>query len=98
MNTMSLLSKSSKKKKGGLLSMIGVNSKPAPTHKDLKLEERNEMLKKAWEWLRSRIDGGINDYYRCGNFQKLEEIVERPALDSLKQELMRLRTANILWQ
>ena len=83
---------------GGILSAIGITTEPAATEADKKKAEREEQIKAAWWYLRNRIDGAIHDYYKTGTFSKLEQFVERPALDLFKQELHSLRAANIFWQ
>ena len=84
--------------RGGFLSALGVKTEPVATVADKKVAEREEQIKVAWKYLRSRIDLAIHEYYRSGTFEKLEEFVERPALDALKQELHALRSENIFWQ
>lgn len=99
---MAMFKKSSKpndpKKKGGILGALGIQTEAVPTESDHRDKDREKNIRLAWKYLRSRIDLSIHEYYRSGKFTKLEEFVERPALDALRQELHTLRSENIFWQ
>jgi hypothetical protein len=85
------------KKKGGVLGALGIQTEAVPTEQDKQTVEREKNIILAWQFLRTRIDVATHDYYRTGNFSKMEEFVERPALDAIKQHLNELRSSNILW-
>jgi hypothetical protein len=85
-------------KRGGLLSAIGVKTEVVATEKDKKGDDMKEKVVLAWQYLRKRLDDSILDYYKTGEFTKLEEFAEQPILNALKQELYTLRAANIFWE
>jgi len=86
------------KDKKGFLDRLGVHVEKVPTPAQERNIDAEDKIKKAWVYLRARIDAGINNYYRKGEWDQLEEFVERPALDALKQELHALRSDNIYWE
>jgi hypothetical protein len=87
----------SKKKKGGLLRAIGVNAEAAPTDEAVSKRERQSKIELAWVFLRDRIDKASHEYYRSGSFKQLEQFVEKPALDLMKEQLTKLREDNVYW-
>lgn len=91
------MAKKKKGKKGGLLKAIGINAEAAPTDDALVKKDRHNKIELAWVFLRDRIDKATHEYYRSGSFQQLEQFVERPALDAMKEELTRLREEGIYW-
>lgn len=76
---------------------MGVKAEAAPTEDAVVEKDRHKKIELAWVFLRDRIDKAIHEYYRSGSFQQLEQFVERPALDSMKEELVRLREQNVYW-
>jgi hypothetical protein len=86
-----------KKKSGGFAAALGIKTEAVPTATDKVKDERQKKIQLAWDYLRDRIDKSIHDYYRTGTFDRLEQFVERPALDALKSELSELKAQNIYW-
>lgn len=86
------------KQKKGFLDIVGVKTEKVATEEDKRGQEMDQNIMLAWKYLRSRIDLAVHEYYRTGKFTKVEQYVERPALDALKQELHTLRAADIYWQ
>jgi hypothetical protein len=87
-----------KGKRGSLLERVGLQTERVATPSEERDKSRDETIKKAWLYLRGRIDKGIRHYYQTGSWDKLDEFVDRPALDALKQELHTLRQDDIYWE
>lgn len=89
----------SKPKKKGLLDRIpGIQTEAVPTADQQEATERHDKIRMAWQYLRDRIDKATKHYYATGSFDKLEEFVERPALDLMKEHLTRLRNEGVYWE
>jgi hypothetical protein len=90
--------KSSSKKKGGFARAIGLQTEVVASQEQLQDNEMTKKVIQAWVYLRGRIDAGIQNYYKSGDFAAIEEVVEEPALGALKQQLYLLRSQSIHWQ
>jgi hypothetical protein len=88
-----------KKEKGGLMGkLLGVKAKPAPSQDDEERKVRHDRIGRAWAFLRYQIDEAAKEYQSTGSSQKLQQFVERPALDALTKELDKLREAGVVWE
>jgi hypothetical protein len=90
--------KSPKRQKGSLLKAIGIDAEAAPTQDDVQRAERHKKIEQAWDFLRTRLDRCVASYYETGSFEELSQFVERPALDSMKQQLIDMRSKGLYWQ
>ena len=86
-------------KKGGfsLLNAIGVKTEAKPTDSDRARAEIHATCEDGYWFLRQMIDKAIMDFYKTGSFDKLEQFVDRPALDAMREKLGELRERQILW-
>lgn len=83
----------------GLLKKVGVEATPAETPADIERLADEKKIKEAWIYLRSQIDRAVHQFYaENGSFTALEEVVDRPALDAIKEHLIRLRENRTYWQ
>lgn len=94
--------KAGKQEKGGLmgraLGAAGVQVEEIPTAADNVGRERQETIILAWQYLRAMIDKGVKEFYAAGSSPLLDQHVERPTLDLLKDHLTQLRAQGIYWE
>jgi hypothetical protein len=94
---MAIKKKGKKQAGGGWLEKIGIKAEKLPTEDEHKRAERHATIERVWKYLRDRIDRGAIEYFRTGSTDILREFVGRPALDSMLEELERLRNAGVYW-
>lgn len=94
--------KAGKAEKGGrlgkALSAAGVQVEEIPTAADNIGRERQETIILAWQYLRAMIDKGVKEFYAAGSSPLLDQHIERPTLDLLKDHLTQLRAQGIYWE
>jgi hypothetical protein len=83
---------------GGLLEKAGVQAEALPSDEERAVRERHNTIIMAWQYLRAMIDKGVKEFYASGEAHLLEEHVERPTLDALKDHLNQLRLQGVYWE
>lgn len=86
-----------KKSRKSFADMLGLKTEAKQTENDKAQAEIQRLCEDGYWFLRQMLDRAVVDFYRTGEFTKLEELVERPALDALKAQLSDLRSRRILW-
>lgn len=94
---MALLGKKKGKKKGGILDSLGVSTEVVATPEDQATKNRHATMESIWVYLRDQIDKAIHDYYVSDSFSKLEDLIDRPAIDALKADLQALKADDVYW-
>lgn len=80
------------------LAKLGVNSEQVKSKDEQAADERHTNILLAWQYLRHMIDKGVKEYYATGVSPILEQHVERPTLDALREHLSELRSQGIYWE
>jgi hypothetical protein len=83
---------------GKTLGAVGVKAEALPSAADAEAIARRQTMVLAWQYLRHMIDKGVKEFYSTGSSPLLEQFVERPTLDALKNYLTDLRSQNIYWE
>ena len=91
------LKKTKTRKRRSFTDMIGIKTEAKPSEVEIAREEIEATCKDGYWFLRQMIDRAIVDFYQTGSYARLEEFVERPALDALKEKLNDLRSRKIAW-
>jgi hypothetical protein len=81
-----------------LKKVPGVEAEALPSDEERLARERHQTIIMAWQYLRAMIDKGVKEFYAQGDSPLLEEHVERPTLDALKNHLTDLRAKGIYWE